>query len=267
MHTGPHTATQSQPAPGPGRGGALLIGGIAFAIVFLLIVGGTVGFLVLRGGGGGGNAAGTTTPSASQTPSGPTTTPSQSLKPYEEGEWCWSADRDRTSENPPGRLRGGGLEFVPPKAYNGRGESTAWSFATDLQTATAPVEGTWASTASIGKVVWQTGYEYPGAEVASQRIRDCLISTGRVWQGTSQRTVSDEFTEPVTIAGMPGYKSSAVLNFGKHQLKKTSATAIVVVVVDTPEGPSMFATDTSVGVKEHEDAADDALASLSGLSG
>src|SRR5699024_11420150 len=49
VHTGPQFTPPQQPhGPGGGRGGALLVGGIAFAIVFLMIVGLTVAYLVVR---------------------------------------------------------------------------------------------------------------------------------------------------------------------------------------------------------------------------
>ena len=52
MHTGPQFPTTQQSSPGPGgRGTALVIGGIAFAVVFLLVVGTTVAYLVFRPGG------------------------------------------------------------------------------------------------------------------------------------------------------------------------------------------------------------------------
>ncbi|MFD1833974.1 hypothetical protein ACFSDA_02695, partial [Brachybacterium rhamnosum] len=71
MHTGPSTTTSpgtGPQRPGGGRGMPLLIGGLAFAVVFLLIVGTTVGYLVLRPGSGGGDptaSATATTESAS----------------------------------------------------------------------------------------------------------------------------------------------------------------------------------------------------------
>ena len=80
MHTGPQfTSTQpSTPGGGGGRATPLLIGGIAFAAVFLLIVGGTIGYLVLRGDGSDPSSGGTTpatdpssaSASASATPTG-----------------------------------------------------------------------------------------------------------------------------------------------------------------------------------------------------
>lgn len=265
MQTGPFTSTQPQQPAGGGRGAALLVGGISFAIVFLLIVGGTVAFLVFRPGGTGGRDDGTTSPRTS--PASPSTSESASLKPYTDGEYCWRPSAKRTSTNPSGRLRGGGLEVVPPDIYDARTNYSMYAFTNDVQVAAAPVEKSWASTLTVGKVEWEDGYEYPGAEIASKRILDCTYSNSSNWGDTSQRSLVDEITEPVTIAGMPGYRSSATVKFGKHNLTKTDSTLMVVVVLETPDGPSLFASDTSAGVTEHEKAAEEAYASLTGLSG
>ena len=91
MHTGPqYTSTQQQGPSGGGRGTALLVGGISFAVVFLLIVGVTVGYLVLRPNGG--TAGGPTTGSASVTDP-EASAGSQSPTPTDVEEVrCWSPD-------------------------------------------------------------------------------------------------------------------------------------------------------------------------------
>lgn len=278
MNTGsPHTGSQytglqspQGPSGGGGRGGALLVGGIAFAMVFLLIVGITVGYLVLRNSGSSG--AGTSTTSASEsvstTPAETTdTTPPPETTSFEEEERCWRPTVERTSQNPSGRLRGGGLEFVPPTGFDNRSSRTNLAFTTDAQMAAALVEGSWYSSMGVAKIEWQPGVEYPGDKAASERLMSCLYGNGYIWEGTSQRTLHDQVTEAVTIAGMPGYRTSAVLKFGKHNFTKTDSTRIVIVVVDTPEGPSVFSSEVAIGVQEHEDAAVEAYDSLTGLSG
>lgn len=270
MHTGPqYTPTQPQ-TPGPGgRGAALLIGGLAFAVVFLLIVGGTVGYLVLRPGGGrgGGGAVASSSTETTPPPDPATTDPSASPTPTDvEEERCWSPDgNDRTSSNPSGTLRGGGLQFIPPALYDSRGTPIGISFADDLQGAQALVEDSWYSTMAVGAVHWQPGIEYPGAEVASQKIMDCYLYAN-IWGDAKGRSLDDVITEPVTISGMPGYRTTGVVNFSSLPLESTSATSLVVVVVDTPQGPSMFATETAIGVTAHEEAADEAYQSLTGYS-
>lgn len=277
MHTGEQFTSPQPPSPGPGggRGGALLIGGLAFAIVFLLIVGATVGYLVLRPTLFGG-AAGETTVAGSQTATDPEATVSDqatgdeatSEEPTEVvEERCWSPSQERTSKNPSGKLRGGGLEFIPPAAYGGRDSGGYVHFLSDSQTAYAEVEESWISTMTVGTVEWQPGVEYPGDEVASQKIAKCFFTDGNWGDKARERTWDDETTKPVTIAGMPGYETRAVVDFGSDDLEKTDGTEIVVVVLDTDQGPSAFVTDTAVGVTEHEEAVEKAYSSLTGLSG
>lgn len=273
MHTGPqYTATHPQPGGGGGRGTALLFGGLAFAVVFLLIVGVTVGYLVLRPGGssGGPIATDTATSTASTTPGeteSPTATDTASATPTNvEEERCWSPERfSRTSSNPSGKLRGGGLQFIPPAEYDLRSTPQGTSYSDDVQGAQAIVEEGWASTMYVGAVTWQPGIEYPGAEVASQTITHCFYGAN-IWGKTKGRSLDDVITEPVTIAGMPGYRTTGIVNFSHAPMESTSATELVVVVLETPQGPSVFATETAVGVEAHEEAADEAYASLTGIS-
>src|SRR5699024_2755566 len=91
----------------------LLIGGIAFAIVFLLVVGTTVAYLVFRPGGGGAPEAGTSpaTESASVTDAGTDGTETSATPTEVEAERCWTPEQERTSDNPSGKLRGGGLQY------------------------------------------------------------------------------------------------------------------------------------------------------------
>ncbi|MCT1386294.1 hypothetical protein M4D54_11775 [Brachybacterium sp. p3-SID1565] len=277
MSTGsPYTGPQYAQGP-DGRGGrsnALLIGGIAFALVFLLIVGGTVAFLVFRssGGNGAGSGTGSTTVSDSasatttEETASATTTPPETT-PIEEERHCWSPVNERTSKNPSGRLRGGGLEITPPAIFDTRANTTYLHFTTDAQTAMAPVEGSWVSSIGVGKLEWQPGVEYPGEKAAAERLVSCLYGNASIWGDTSQRTLHDQVTEAVTIQGMPGYRSTAVLKFGKHNFTKTDSTRIDVVVLDTPEGPSVYSSEISIGVTEHEDAAAQAYESITGLTG
>lgn len=276
MHTGPHyTAPQRPSGPSGGRNGALLIGGISFALVFLLIVGATVGYLVLRSsgggaggeGGGGSASASQTTISSEPVSTEPSTTPPPESSPPEEEKLCWSASDERVSQNPSGRLRGGGLEMVPPAGFDSRSNRTFLAFTTDAQMASAPIEGTWVSSIMVGKIEWQPGVEYPGDKAASERLISCLFANASIWGDTSQRTLHDQVTEAVTVAGMPGYRTTATLKFGKHNFEKFESTRLEVVVVSTPEGPSVFASDVAIGVTEHEDGATEAYKSLTGLSG
>lgn len=263
MHTGPQFPTSPQQPSGPGgRGSALLVGGIAFAVVFLLVVGVTVGYLVLRPTGGpvADSPPATTTAAGAGASDG-----TASATPTDvEAERCWFAEGERESKNPSGKLRGGGLQYIPPASYAERGAPYWIAFANDLQGAQDLVEQRWYSTTFVGKVEWQPGIEYPGAEVASQKITDCFFYEAD-WGETTGRTLDDKVTVPVTIAGMPGYRTTATVNFETDPLKKTDATALDVTVLETPQGPSVFGSETAVGVAEHEEAAEAAFESLTGI--
>src|SRR5699024_2094337 len=196
VRTGPQFPPTQQTSPGPGgRGTALLIGGITFAVVFLLVVGATVTFLVFRSGGGGESGAGgaPVSESASATEAG-TGSPEESASPTPpdvEPARCWTPDRERTSSSPSGKLRGGGLQFIPPAVYDQRGNPSGIAYANDLQGAQALVEDSWYSTTFVGKVEWQPGIEYPGAEVASQMIADCMFYAN-IWGDTQGRSLDED---------------------------------------------------------------------------
>lgn len=268
MHTGPQYTPQPQPGGNGGKGTALLFGGIAFAVVFLLIVGVTVGYLVLRPTGSGGDSATSSpadTTNASSTSASATDTSSETPTDVEE-ERCWSPEEfERTSTNPSGKLRGGGLQFIPPTVYDARSSPLGVSYANDLQGAQGRVEDSWYSTAYVGAIEWQPGVEYPGAEAASKAIINCFYSAN-IWGDTKGRSLDDVVTEPVTIAAMPGYRTTGIVNFSHAPMELTSATELVVVVLETDQGPSLFITETSVGVEAHEEAADAAYESLTGIS-
>lgn len=262
--TGP---TGTGPAGGGGRGMLLLIGGVAFALVFLLIVGGTVGFLILRPSS---SPEPTTSPSTSATTASGgevTATPSGSTDQDVTAERCWMPDSaGRTSTNPSGRLRGGGLEFIPPSAATER-NTVLRHFQTDVQAAGAPVPNTpgWTTALSVGLVSWQDGVEYPGNQTAAETIFDCFSSNGNNWGDATGRSVSDQTTEPVTIAGMPGYRTQGTLEFSTSPYD-FDAVGIMVVVLDTDQGPSVFMADWPVGIEGHDAIVEEAYGSLSGLS-
>lgn len=268
MHTGPqYTSTQQQAGGNGGRGAALLIGGIAFAVVFLLIVGVTVGYLVLKPAGGDGPGVTSTSASASVGPETPSTSQTPSPTPTDvEAVRCWSPEQsDRTSTNPSGKLRGGGLQFIPPTLYDQRGAPRGIAYANDLQGAQALVQDDWYSTMIVGAIEWQPGIEYPGAEAASQMITNCMFSSN-VWDGTTGRSLDDLITEPVTISGMPGYRTTATVNFAGSTMDQVTATELVVVALETDQGPSLFITETNIGTAAHEEAADQAYESLTGIA-
>lgn len=271
-----------QSSPPPGRGHPLLVGVLTFVVVFLLIVGATVAVQVFRSVSDPGPTASAepteaddedpaaTDPAGEdpdEDPAAASDDPARS-EGAEPEEYCWyNMDAQRTSENPSGRLRGGGLEFAPPPDFDERSNSTQVNFADDPQVAGAEAEDNWGSVIMVGAVTWQEGYEYPGEEIAAERILDCYIANSGVWGETTNRRPENREGEAVAVEGMDGYRSSADLMFrGRNPLENIDGAAITVVVLDTPEGPSMFVSEAAIGVPEHEDAAVQALESLSGLT-
>ena len=267
MHTGPHSPSTQPAAPG-GRGGGpapLLVGAIAFAAVFLLIVGGTIGYLMLRGNGPEPSAGGAATATATTTSADPSQSASATPTGEVEEQRCWSPESiEHSSSAPSGKLRGGGLQFTPPDAYDRHRTPGGVAFMNDARGAYAEVEEDWYSGMSVGAVQWQPGVAYPGAEVASQKILSCYFSAS-IWGSTQGRSLDDQVTEPVTVAGMTGYRTTATVNFSKSDLERTDATSLSVIVLETPHGPSVFMQETAVGVAEHEEAADEALETLTGI--
>src|SRR5690606_26230467 len=120
VRTGPQfTSTHpSTPGGGGGRATPLLIGGRAVAAVVVLIVGGAIGYLVLRGDGGDPSSGGTTPATA---PSSASASASATPTGEVEEERCWQPETmERAGDNPSGKLRGGGLQFIPPAVYDQR---------------------------------------------------------------------------------------------------------------------------------------------------
>src|SRR5699024_2000482 len=241
--------------------------GIAVAIVFLLVGGTTVEYLAIRPGGRGAPEPGTppATQSASATDAGTDGAETCATATEVEAARRWTPEQERTSANPAAKLRGGGLQYSPPAIYDQRGRPRGIAYTNELQGAQAVVEDSWYSTTFVGKVEWQPGIEYPGAEVASQTIVDCMFYAN-IWGDTQGRSLDDEITEPVTIAGIPGYRTTAVVNFASGPLERTDATELVVVVLETAQGPGVLGADAASGVSEHEEAVDEAYESLTGIS-
>lgn len=238
--------------PGSSSSRALLFGALAFAIVFLVIIAGTIGVLVFQHGrSNDAEQSASTSAETTTSPSSPgtTTATATTATPSAEAEYCWSAANVRDSENKNGKIRGGELEFTPPGFFSDRGENAPLAFTTDVASAYGTVEKGWISYAMVGKVHWQDGYDYPGAATAADRMLDCLRSNSGIWSGTSNRQVENRDLQGVTIDGMHGYRASADIMFDSDQLKKTNGSRLVIIVVDTKDGPSVFASEASIGVK------------------
>src|SRR5699024_11318001 len=108
-------------------------------------------------------------------------------------------------------------------------------------------------------------YDYLGEYESFECMDCCLYYNDQIGGETSERALQEELTEPVTVAGMPGYRHRAVVTFGQHDLTRTDSTEIVAVVVATPEGPSAFISEIEVGGTEHEEGAEADTAPQTGI--
>lgn len=265
---GSHGAPGGYGAPGgpgaPRRGwGPLLVGAIAFAIVFLLILAGTIAYVMVRRSAAEARASessrsapATTGPSATDPLSGlPSADPSASATPGSaapsgQAEYCWyNVQRDRSSVNPEGRIRGGALEISVPEGYTAEGSGRI-AFADDDSFSSLTVEPGWIAVVGAGRIHWQDGYAYPGAQAASERLFDCMVNSSLTWgTSVSQRHLEDRATVPVTIDGVSGYRTSGRVVFDRTRLTTTTGTEVVLIVLDTAGGPSFFMADSAVGVE------------------
>lgn len=236
------------------RAQPILVLALTFTAVLALILGGTIAYLVLRPTpGSGGPTAGTETRVDTTVPStddGATTDPAASGSAA--AEFCWiNTSMTKTSTSPSGRIRGGGIETALPSSFLVSREAVLPLPAMDdLTIASSPVEGeeNWVSVIAVGAVTWQPGFEYPGPEKAAQRMVDCISGSSAPWgTSVSKRHVENAKTEPVTIGGMQGYRSTATVVFDKSTLKTTNGSDLSAVVLDTPTGPALFYTEIPTG--------------------
>lgn len=273
------TPPQHPPSPpGGGHRAAVLLGLLAFAAVFVLIVGGTAAVLLLRpapadegGTGAPADEPGTVAPAEPTGSPAPTDAPSPAPSaPVEAGTEpaeCWSPALPSFDSLPSADvLSGGGLQVGLPEMFAPPGVPLGMPHLDDVQASQAPVEDGWFSTMIIGEVAWPPGVEPPGAEAASQRILQCLYEKDDMWVQVRDRSLSDPVTEAVTVDGMDGFRTTAVVSFAADSLERTDATEITVVVLETGQGPAAFVTETALGVAEHEQATAQAQQDLAAAS-
>lgn len=256
--------TMSGPQRGGGpRVGPVAIGLIAFALVFLLIIGGTTAFLVVRsvtsGRDGGGTASTETTNPSTDTAA----STDDEHSPTEKAEFCWVNDAEgRESTNAGGAVRGGNVQFTVPKGYS-TSVPMSMPFSDDSDGVAMEVDTNWVALIGAGRVVWQTGYEYPGDKKAAERLLDCRLNDSAVYGSrVSQRHIEDQKIEAVTVDGVSGYRASGTVVFDKTSLTKTTGSTFVFIVLDTKGGPSYFYAEGALGVDESITAAADAEKSL-----
>lgn len=246
----------------------LVIGSVSFLAVFALIVGAAIVFVAVQASGSGTKGSG----EASETLSVDTTVPSTDgsassatgqATPTETAAFCWSnSDRTSRTRNTQGTIRSSRIQVTIPEGWREIPQTTL-TFADDTDSIAIDVEDTWISMVSIGELTWQTGYEYPGADVAAQRIMDCTVSDASLWDGSTQkRHVEDAVGAPVEIDGMTGYKATATLVFDQSRLTTTTGSYLTVIVLDTDQGPAVYYSDIARGVPAIEAAGPQIEASI-----
>ncbi|MDO5645683.1 MAG: hypothetical protein Q4G21_08385 [Dermabacter sp.] len=250
------------------------LGAIAFAIVFLLIVGVTSAVLVVRGLNSTDEPTAlptiteTPSPTAAPTTSEPTPTPATTASVA--ASYCYthirSSPRPSASIAADGRLVGGGISVPIPEVY-ATDDTTVnhfLRFTDDDVYATALAEEKWVSTLAVGAVTWEKGVPYPGDQAAATRIFDCMLSNTAMWEPQAAgRRLDDKKVEAVTIDGMSGYKVTGSLFFTQTLLKETTHDLLTVVVLTTPDGRSAVFSSVVAGNNEAQvQGAAEALAGL-----
>lgn len=251
------------------RARALLVGAIAFAATFVLIVGGAIAFVLVRGGHTdpvhptGRTTASTTMPS---TDSSASTNPGAS--PTDPAQFCWFDPSGRVSTNPAGKLVGGGLQLTLPDGYS-EGQTNGTGFIPalgDPGEAISEVEGNWVSALIIGKVAWQPGFSYPGAQKVSQRVIDCYTGTNGdsgPWKpSVTKFHLENATTQAVEVGGMKGYRTDVSVVFDQTKLTSTKGSDLTSIVLDGPHGPVMFFSEVPTGDATRAQAREQAIQTL-----
>lgn len=201
----------------------------------------------------------TSSPSIS-TPS----TPPSSLDPSGAREAACEHLSGSMPDQPADRVASGGLSFPLPgkdatSATWGRYSDARLPFAKDaagLMSSHPEERIGWASSMAVAKV--EVPDEYPGSAAMATRVAQCIV-TGDFYSSITVE-LADMSTQAITVSGVPATKLQASVRFDDPQLS-TSATVLVVIVVDTPE-PTMF-----IGLVKSEASAQraDLAAAIQGL--
>ncbi|MCL6422995.1 hypothetical protein Bequi_06260 [Brachybacterium sp. JHP9] len=253
-----------------------IVGACSFVLVLALIVGGGLALRQWWPGAADPVTGGSSTPSGGAGSSGSSgggedgsgEGSGAALAPIDPAPECWYAtDNARTSSDPAGGLRAGGLEVDTPAVFTDTYQIVALPFAVDSTTAYAEVEANWISSVTLARVRWDgataPGYgEYPGAQAAAERMLACLLADDTIWEGTSARTVTRYEGGPVSVDGMSGFQVEADQSFTSDIVTATSASHLQITVVDTPGGPAVMMTDAADGLTDHEDGVRAARESL-----
>jgi hypothetical protein len=242
---------------------AILLGGVGAVVVVLTIVALVLSWTVFRAGPEDPTAgAGTSSPEEED----PTRTRPSEYVPTEEqtdeagGEItfaeqptvdCTIHDTVRETEQVEGVVRGGGLEFAHVEGWE---VGTDWSggsaYQVDQHFAHQSLESGWYTVTSVAAVeVPEEEGGYPGAEETARAIFQCGISRDQVEEIYGDPVeLKDYRDEAFTVDGHEAWIVSADVQLSElAPFRTTDAWRLVVIVVDTPDGPAVFDGGAATG--------------------
>ncbi|WP_114855494.1 hypothetical protein [Brachybacterium sp. YJGR34] len=165
----------------------------------------------------------------------------------------------------PGTVRGGGLEYTAPAAWDYGWATGSLPYMTEIGAEARQVEGSWYSVVNLGRVVWpEEEGGYPGLESSAVAIFQCYATTSGVVSHFGENPeVTDYRSEAMTVDGEPAWIVQATYHFEDPDVLETSSASVVTsIVVETPNGPSALASDVAADQPEHVQDLEDIIASL-----
>lgn len=164
---------------------------------------------------------------------------------------CTIHENTVATEQVEGVVRGGGLEFAHLEGWEvGTDWSGASAYQVDQSWAHQPVENGWYTATSVGAVDFpEEEGGYPGAQETARAIFQCGLSREDAQEIYDDPVeLKDYREEPTTIDGHPAWIVSADVQLADGALfHTTDAWRLVVIVVDTPEGPAAFDGGAAIG--------------------
>ncbi len=177
---------------------------------------------------------------------------------------CSVLPQASVSQQPPGKVRGGGLQYTLPSTWGFPWGNGNLSYMEDVSGYARNVEDSWYSVVSVGRVVWpESEGAYPGSEQAAVTIFQCYAtSSGLIEYFGETPVVTDYRTEATTVDGTPAWIVQATYHFDRPELTTTDQSIVTSIVVETPNGPSALVSDIAADHPDHVQDLQDIIASL-----
>lgn len=172
------------------------------------------------------------------------------------------------SQQPQGKVRGGGLQYTLPRTWDFPWGNGNLSYMADVAGYARNVEGAWFSVVNVGRVAWpENEGAYPGSEQAAVTIFQCYAtSAGLIEYFGETPVVTDYRTEATTVDGTPAWIVQATYHFERAELTTTDQSIVTSIVVETPGGPSALVSDVAADHPDHVQELQDIIASLEVVS-